>query len=1421
MPALRFTFFLFVLLACHRIFAQTEAEKPFEKSDRAFARGDYRAALKYLPSSRLRNKNPEPVMLALLLIREGAAQGGMGKFADMNNSLTQSTQLLQNLTDKNPALAWTRLSQAWSGYGNPRLSLEYARKAQQTAVSGADTLVLAQANAQLAQALCENGEIRQAQPLLEKVIASAKNRLNTTEKRSRSEKKEIKTQYLNLLLLKARLLEKKGDYAAANTAYEQARGSAAAELGVRSMPYYQADFYRVRMNEDQTSLSESINAYEKMLMKGTGKAFRVTGKFSMEVHKALMEKYYLDDQTLHAKDLLADLENDLEKYYHKNTIYDALVDEMSAGRFLQSGKRKKAESLMTKTLSGRRGKLPADYVKTQPLVTTFLETLSKNPLAPGSFFAGLETYQIPADHPHNLLVMRRLFEEALADEDIEQARSLLQQYLVVKKSLYNDQVPEWHLAMTDVADFYVNGSENLVEAEKVFIASLPVLQAEMAPQNKDWLHAQTNLARLYDYTDRFEKAKTILNEQAKVVKTNFGENFQYAVIQSNIAAVQVKAAEYRPAEASLQTALAIFKTQKAFRRTLAYARTLQTQARLYTQLGLYDEAEKLLDNADTRAIRKRVRGKATVRSLDDLALLYIRQGRYSEVEEPLYESIRQTEQRYNTTSHRNLILPLQLLATLQLEKGDYVAADKTIRRASAVSTQLFGENSDRNAQSLLVLGQVQAALGDQDKAEQNFRKVMSIVKTGKGENNILSVSPLTALAEVRFEKTKNLKEAEGLLEQAKTIVNKEVGFDSPLYAEVLKKTAALYIESDRLDTALPLLEQANAIWQRKVGRANRNAADVFGLRGDIYAKKKDFAQAETQYNSAKAMYAEIFNSRHPSYKKIVGKLGRMYYVQGNYKQSLANLNESTEYYLKYLKKTFPSLSENEKSKFWNSIRYDFEFYNTLAIKLKEEKPELLGRMYDFQLATKALLLNSSVRVRERILNSSDTLLKARYKEWVTKKELLNTVLSLNTQQMQEAKVNPDQIEQEIEAIERQLSERSEDFAQGFDTKNYTWENVRNQLADNETALEIIRYRHFTNTFSDSVMYVALAVSKETRKYPAVAILGNGRELENKFLKFHRNNIRLRREESTSYQQFWEPVEKILRTPVVYFSPDGVYNQINPLSLRTTDGKYVIDKINLVQVSNTKDLIVSKLIKKSGTINNSATLIGNPAYYDSATGEHDLEALPGAEREVKEISQQLSAAKGWKVDMLVEKAADEETIKKISNPRIFHVATHGFFQADEEEADELSSSNAVAKPVRNPLNRSGLVLKGGGDVLARKEPGVLATENGILTANEIMNMSFDKTECAILSACETGLGEVQVGEGVFGLQRAFLVAGADAVVMSLFKVNDDITQKLMNLFYSKWLVSGNKRQAFLEAQKALKTENPSPLYWGAFVMIGGE
>ena len=226
----------------------------------------------------------------------------------------------------------------------------------------------------------------------------------------------------------------------------------------------------------------------------------------------------------------------------------------------------------------------------------------------------------------------------------------------------------------------------------------------------------------------------------------------------------------------------------------------------------------------------------------------------------------------------------------------------------------------------------------------------------------------------------------------------------------------------------------------------------------------------------------------------------------------------------------------------------------------------------------------------------------------------------------------------------------------------------------------------------------------------------------------------------------------------------------------------------------------------------AFLLGFPDFGGAAP------ALPGTKAEIDAVSGVLQTA-GYTASRVTGGEANEASIKALKGPTLVHIATHGYFLPDSE-GDAMGVSAEHAK--NNPLLRSGLILSGAPDpTKEEKRADLSGSDNGVLTAYEAMNLNLEGTSLLVLSACETGLGEVRAGEGVYGLQRAFQVAGARTLLMSLWKVDDAATQLLMTSFYTNWIKTGNKLTAFKQAQTQLRA-NPKykeSYYWGAFVMLG--
>ncbi|NNF22975.1 MAG: CHAT domain-containing protein, partial [Saprospiraceae bacterium] len=471
-------------------------------------------------------------------------------------------------------------------------------------------------------------------------------------------------------------------------------------------------------------------------------------------------------------------------------------------------------------------------------------------------------------------------------------------------------------------------------------------------------------------------------------------------------------------------------------------------------------------------------------------------------------------------------------------------------------------------------------------------------------------------------------------------------------------------------------------------------------------------------------------------------------------------------------------------------------------------------LFEYRIATKALLLSSSTRIRKTILASGNQELIDEYLHWTDLKESLSAYYSFSKKELVEQKINLDSLEREANNREKYLSENSEVFKEGYFIKSPEFEEIKAILSAEEAAVEIIQIPVFERTLTSQSEYYALVVTAESA-YPALVRLNSSSELDDKYFKYYRNSVQLKRADEYSFEKFWSPVvSHIEGKNHIYISNDGIYNQVNINTLKGS-GNYLLDDLNVSLLTNLSALLESSRSIGAGDTSSDVFLLGFPDYGESK----EILPLPGTKKEITDINGVLSNSK-FKTTVVTGSEATEESVKDLKDPGLVHIATHGFFMPDIGISDESPVFGIEPSAAREkPMLRSGVLLKGAAYTFHGVDSKEISDENnGVLTAYEVMNLDFDKTSLVVLSACETGLGDLKTGEGVYGLQRAFLVAGADALIMSLWKVNDDATQRLMTLFYQNLSASPDYKQAFKKAQLALKKEYSDPYFWGAFVMI---
>jgi CHAT domain-containing protein/Flp pilus assembly protein TadD len=773
----------------------------------------------------------------------------------------------------------------------------------------------------------------------------------------------------------------------------------------------------------------------------------------------------------------------------------------------------------------------------------------------------------------------------------------------------------------------------------------------------------------------------------------------------------------------------------------------------------------------------------------------------------------------------------------------YTIIDSYLENSSQKETVYFGEN-------LAQLGRIHVILGEYNLAEDYYVKGIASLEnnTKTLESDLASVYNSYAIfeqtignydrANLFYVKAKQkavnspnlqvdiiqnlatLSQSQGnyadaiiLLQEAITTYDKIYGQNHPYYATALQNLANAHSKNGDLHKAKSLLENAIDIDKNNGLENSISYINKMHNLGVILQETFEFRKAKETFTVVLEARKEQLGDHHPDYIYTLYNMAVLMQKMEVHSQAKLYFNEVIEKYDYQLKSFFPHLSEEEKSKYYSKINEAFTAYQDFAIEYSAIEPAIASDLYNFQLNHKAILLSSSKLLRNTIINSQDNNLISLYENWVDKKKSLAKYYSVPKKELALVGISIEQMAEEANTIEKELSLKSESFSKTFSEKEKNWQTVQKGLTTNEAAVEIIRLKK--NIRSDSVWYAALVIKPELT-YPTIVILKNGKELEKKFFNFYVNKIMFKLDDTQSYANYWQAINKeLIGISKIYLSSDGIYNKINISTLWNSESNsFVLDELTVHHVTNTIELI-EETKPLSFNSNFSLDLIGDPHFSQSKKDNYAISPLPSTRIEINTIDS-LARTKNIHSILLVGKGASEVNIKKIESPSVIHIATHGFFLADKTQFEDVYSIG------NNPLMRSGLLFSGAGksfrgDRISFK--GSINDEDGILTALEVLNINLSNTELVVLSACETALGEVKNGEGVYGLQRAFVIAGAKSILMSLWKVDDQTTKELMILYYQNLLDGENKFEALTNAQKKLKEKHNNPYYWGAFIISG--
>ncbi|MFK7952880.1 MAG: CHAT domain-containing protein [Ekhidna sp.] len=758
-----------------------------------------------------------------------------------------------------------------------------------------------------------------------------------------------------------------------------------------------------------------------------------------------------------------------------------------------------------------------------------------------------------------------------------------------------------------------------------------------------------------------------------------------------------------------------------------------------------------------------------------------------------------------------------------------------LEKAISIYQAKIGEEQDYMNASY-DLGQILASIGQYEKSIDVLNKERNAVRKKHGRYSHSYASRTREIARTYLLWNKNL---EGLkeLEMAKNIYD-TIGAESSYYARIYNFMGWALLDLGQWEEGKRYNELAIQIADSLWGKGSESSIVYKSNLAFFYLQNGNFSEAERLWieSESKSFVSDL--------ERVdwLDNMATLYTSWGKLEKAEPYWNQINDLLLNAIKRDFPLLSEQGKAAFWDSYRKDFEIYNTFAVSAYQGgNAQAIRQMYDNQLQTKSLLLNSTTKERKRILNSENKALLNTYNKYVSLKEDLAKYYGFTSAELTDQSIDISALESQAESLEKALSINSDDEKKARNERNLTWKSIQRTLLPNEAAIEIIRYRHFNKVTTDSVIYAALILTSNTKEEPIIEVIPNGNYLEDRAIKAYRSSMKFKIDDKRSYTAFWSAIDQHLDgVKNVYLSSDGVYHQLNIATLQDEQGNFINEKYDTRLVSSTRT--ISELKKKTrSNQSQTAYIFGNPKFdlshtliegdlkerglsttqsFTRATNFDDFSfsELPGTKVETETVNDVLTK-NAWTTNLYLGENALEEELKRVDNPSILHIATHGFFlDQPDESKNEIQLGVQAEASRKNALLRSGLLMTGATQTAKGEQNNSI--ENGIFTAYEAMNLNLSSTELVILSACETGLGEIKNGEGVFGLQRAFQIAGAKSILMSLWKVDDAATQLLMTSFYDAWLNGADEVTALHQAQEVVKAEYPHPNYWGAFVLVGG-
>ncbi len=899
---------------------------------------------------------------------------------------------------------------------------------------------------------------------------------------------------------------------------------------------------------------------------------------------------------------------------------------------------------------------------------------------------------------------------------------------------------------------------------------------------------------------RYAEALVVAEEIVAMTKES-GDQDAYATALNNLSSLCVDLGDYARALPLNLEALEMYK-QLYTEEHPTYARCLNNLAGLYQAMGEYGRAESLF--RQSLEIRRRTLGENDIScaaALNNLGLLYSEMGDYARAE-PLYREALEIAKAAYGEHHANYAISINNLAQLYRQMGDFERADPLYRQAIVIHQETLGDKHPYIAVELCNLGDM-------------YREMWHFTR------------------------------AEPLFEKALEINNEVLGAEHPNTAETLGHLALLYYSTTQFGRAEPLYEEVLKIQKKALGERHPNVATTLNQLALVYRSTGDFARAEPLLRQAIEIKSAVLGEQHPDVAIYLHNLGDLYFAQRDYVQAAPYFRSALDIVVSRSEST--SIVQDEAGQ--HRQRRDVESFLHSYLSCQLHLPDGAKGAYGDLLNWKGATL-----VRQRAARAAGN--DPELAPVVAELQMVVRQWSALAAGGPNAKERLARLAKDKERLEARLMEESAPFRAA--AKKVEIGEVEQALPKDAALVDYFEFSLREPSEAN--------VGEFDRRHSLVAFVvrpGQGVQMFdlgdispiNEAIDLWRRDYGKSAEGAKAGQllreKLWTPLAAAVGDArLVLVAPDGELGKLPFAALPGANpNSYLIEGVSLALVPVPQ--LIPTLVAAEDDAQASRELLllggvdydrrdaagpGTPPIGDllvaaAARGEVQRTttglrwgALPGTTHEtgvISELFRSVGELSNEAVEELTGPAATEEQFRALApTSRILHVATHGFFAPEAERSEQEEAQRekdpilvvdgmevAVAKRPgeHSPGLLSGLVLAGANAPPELPEDSAAFAslpEDGILTADELAFLPLTHVQLVVLSACETGLGEVAGGEGLLGIQRAFQVGGARTTVATLWKVDDDRTAQLMTAFYRNIL---ERKQPYLDALRNAQLE----------------